>query len=121
MGNGSESNDGLGSMLRNARRGRGVSQAALARRTGIPQPAISRIENGREAPSMERLSRVLAGLGLRPMLVLAPLAEHTGDPRHGEAVGALSPGERLEQATAWIDLFNEMHGRARDGAAASPA
>lgn len=103
---------GIGQVLRRERRERGVSQAGLARRTGIPQPAISRIERGREVPSLERLSRLLAGLGLRPMLVLAPLAEHSGDPRHREAVRRLRPGERLEQAAAWLELFNELRGSA---------
>jgi len=67
-------NGGLGALLQRARVERGVSQSALARRTGVPQPAISRFENGRETPSLERFGRLIAGLGLRPDLALAPLA-----------------------------------------------
>jgi transcriptional regulator with XRE-family HTH domain len=108
----SEDGIGIGSLLRRERQARGVSQSSLARRTGIPQPAISRIERGHEVPSLERLSRLTAGLGLQPRLVLAPLAEDTGDELHREGVRRLTPGERLEQAAGWIDLVGELRGRA---------
>lgn len=98
--------------VRRQRVERGVSQSALARRTGIPQPAISRIERGHELPSLERLSRLLAGLGLRPGIVMRPLAQPSGEAQHGAALRRLSPGERLEQGAAWIGLFNEMRGSA---------
>lgn len=102
----------LGSLLREARAGRGVSQSSLARRTGVPQPAISRIEAGREVPSVERFQRILAGLGLMLELGLRPLAEHRGDPRHREAIMRMTPGERLEQAAAWTSFATELRGTA---------
>jgi transcriptional regulator with XRE-family HTH domain len=108
-----DTNGGLGDLLRQARVGRGVSQSALARRTGVPQPAISRFENGWETPSLERFSRLIAGLGLRPDLALAPLAAHRGDPVHAERVRQMTPGERLEQAAEWSGFASELRGRAR--------
>ncbi|MGH2922560.1 MAG: helix-turn-helix domain-containing protein [Solirubrobacterales bacterium] len=102
-----------GDTLRRARESRGVSQSSLARRTHIPQPAISRIERGREIPSLERWARLFAGLGLRPVVELEPLAEVQGDPDHRDfALARLTPGERLEQAAAWLALRGEVHGQA---------
>jgi transcriptional regulator with XRE-family HTH domain len=102
-----------GASLRAARDARGVSQSSLARRTGIPQPAISRIESGREVPSLERWARLLAGLGLRPSVALEPIAQAPSDAAHREyAVGRLTPGERLEQAAAWIALAAQIRGQA---------
>jgi transcriptional regulator with XRE-family HTH domain len=106
-------NGNLATLLRQARLDRGVSQSALARRTGVPQPAISRFENGRETPSLQRFGRLVAGLGLRPDLELAPLAAHRGDAVHAERVRRMTPGERLEQAAEWSGFASELRGRAR--------
>jgi transcriptional regulator with XRE-family HTH domain len=102
-----------GETLSQARRSRGVSQSSLARRTGIPQPAISRIEAGREIPSLERWARLFAGLGLRPAVELEPIAEAPSDADHRDyAVTRLTPGDRLEQAAAWIALKGQVRGQA---------
>ncbi len=102
----------LADLLREARERRQVSQSSLARRTGIPQPAISRIESGLEVPSVERFQRLVAGLGLRLDLRLVPLAEHRGDPRHREAIRRMTPGERIEQATEWSEFANDLRAKA---------
>ena len=46
-----------------ARREAGLSQRELARRSGVPQAAISRIEAGRVAPRTSTLDRLLAACG----------------------------------------------------------
>ena len=46
-------------MLRGARRGAGFSQRELARRTGMTQASISRIERGVVSPSIDTLGRLL--------------------------------------------------------------
>jgi transcriptional regulator with XRE-family HTH domain len=103
--------------LRRERETRGVSQSSLALRTGVPQPAISRIEAGREVPSLERWSRLLAGLGLRPEIGLVPLAEPPSEPQHTEyARRFLTPGERLERAADWNELVKEIRGKAKKAA-----
>jgi transcriptional regulator with XRE-family HTH domain len=107
--------DRLGALLREQRTDRKVSQSSLSRRTGVPQSAISRIENGAEVPSLERFQRILAGLGLRLELGLMPLAEHRGEIGHREAIRRLSPGERLEQAAAWSDFARQLRGKAAAG------
>jgi transcriptional regulator with XRE-family HTH domain len=102
----------FGEVLRAERTRRGVSQARLGKRTGVPQPAISRIEAGSEVPSLSRWSRLLAGLGLRPEIELIPLAEPPSEPQHSAAPRRLTRGERLEQATGWMKLRDEVRGKA---------
>jgi transcriptional regulator with XRE-family HTH domain len=104
----------FGELLRAERTRRGVSQARLGKRTGVPQPAISRIEAGLEVPSLERWARLLAGLGLKPEIELVPLAEPPSEEQHSAyARTMLSPEERLEQAAGWIKLREEIRGKAR--------
>jgi transcriptional regulator with XRE-family HTH domain len=51
--------------LRDARRRAGLSQAALAARTGTSQATISAYESGRKQPSVDTLSRLLAAMDQR--------------------------------------------------------
>lgn len=51
--------------LRHARRRAGLSQAALAERTGTSQATISAYESGRKQPSVDTLSRLLAAMDQR--------------------------------------------------------
>lgn len=52
-------------ILRDARRRAGLSQAALAERTGTSQATISAYESGRKQPSVDTLSRLLAAMDQR--------------------------------------------------------
>jgi len=47
--------------LRDARRRAHLTQRALASRSGIPQPAIARIERGTVVPRVDTLDRLEAG------------------------------------------------------------
>jgi len=51
------------SVLRRARRAAGLTQQALAARTGTSQAAISAYENGSKEPSLGTLSRLLSATG----------------------------------------------------------
>jgi len=83
-------------MLRHARRGAGLTQRALAAKTGVPQETIARIEAGRADPRVSTLDRLLEGCGYG--------LEHL--PRLGIGIDraqirerlALSPDERLVRA-----------------------
>jgi transcriptional regulator with XRE-family HTH domain len=55
-------------MLARARLEQNVSQAELAERCQTDQAVISRIERGVVSPSLDTLSRLAKGLGLRPVL-----------------------------------------------------
>jgi hypothetical protein len=76
-----------------------LSLALLAERSGIDEGAISRLETGRQVnPSMDTLSRIAAGLGMRVGLLLE---------LQGQRNGKTSGGRRQARAT----------GRASRGAA----
>ena len=92
--------DDIGSVLREARERQGLSQRRLALRAGTSQDAISRIERGAEAPTLERFAQLMQVLGRRPVFELEALE---GPVASSElAVGkALSPHERLREAASW--------------------
>ena len=60
----------LGARLRALRVAAGLTQAELARRTGIHRPNIARVEAGRHTPSLETLSRLASAIGVSPTRVL---------------------------------------------------
>jgi transcriptional regulator with XRE-family HTH domain len=81
-----------GAMLREARRAAGLSQRELARRAGVPQPAVSRIEREHGSPRIDTLDRLLRQCGKQ-----LELAERPGlgvDRTLIRERLRLSPGER---------------------------
>jgi transcriptional regulator with XRE-family HTH domain len=54
----------VGQEIRRVREARGLNQAQLAVSIGTGPAAISRIENGRQSPSMETLEKIAQGLGV---------------------------------------------------------
>lgn len=61
----------LGARLRELRMAAGLTQAELARRTGIHRPNIARVEAGRHTPSLETLARLATAIGVPTTSVLA--------------------------------------------------
>lgn len=59
-------------MLRMARRRAGLSQRELARRAGVPQPTVSRIERGRMSPSLDTLGPLIEACGMELEVVERP-------------------------------------------------
>lgn len=98
----------LGQVLRDARLRAGVSQKQLAIRTGFAAPALSRIENGRESPSFERLAMCLEALGFESALELRPLAGSRADPVHLAAEVDLTPAQRLESLFEWMRFGDSL-------------
>jgi transcriptional regulator with XRE-family HTH domain len=92
-----------GDLIRAARERSGISQRELARRAGTSQAAISRIESGREEPTVERLERVLASLGWRAEVTLVPIAQHDADRADLLEQAALDPSTRLERGLDAIE------------------
>lgn len=60
-------------ILGDLRRTQGLSQRALAERSGVPQPTIAEIEAGRREPSLSLLSRIAESTGQTIEIRLAPL------------------------------------------------
>ena len=52
------------------RKAQGITQAELARRTGIPRSNITRFESGSYNPSLELLVRIAAALGMELQMSL---------------------------------------------------
>lgn len=61
----------LGARLRELRLAAGLTQAELARRTGIHRPNIARVEAGRHTPSLETLARLAGAIGVPTSRVLS--------------------------------------------------
>jgi transcriptional regulator with XRE-family HTH domain len=63
----------LSATLRERRRQLGLSQAELARRAGMTQPGISRVELGDTTPTLPLLARLAEALEADLEIRLAPL------------------------------------------------
>jgi transcriptional regulator with XRE-family HTH domain len=61
-----------GAIVRQARREAGLGQRELARRAGVPQPTVSRIERGLASPRFATLDRLLRECGLELELASRP-------------------------------------------------
>lgn len=99
-----------GDLVREARLRSRISQRELARRAGTSQAAISRIESGREEPTLERLEQILAGLGWRPVIELEPIAAHDEEPRRLYEDAPTEPRQRLERGIAMARLGRKLAG-----------
>lgn len=70
VGSGTIDGAQLGARLRALRLEAGLTQAELARRTGIHRPNIARVEAGRHTPSLETLARLAHAIGVPTTRVL---------------------------------------------------
>ena len=61
----------IGEQIKKLRKARGMTQAELARASGILRPNLSRMEVGRHRPTLETLERIAAALRLRVVDILA--------------------------------------------------
>lgn len=101
-----------GALLRARRRAHGLSQRDLATRAGTRQATISRIENGHEIPTVQRLDQLLMSLGERLELRAIPLDTERGI---GDlyADRARSMTARLEDGFALASFASQLAGSAR--------
>lgn len=84
-------------IIRASRLRAGLTQQELARRAGITQPAIARIESGRVVPRMDTAARLLRACGMR--LEAVPAAGTGIDRSTIRKMLVLTPAERLAIAT----------------------
>jgi len=63
-----------GARLRRMRESLGLSQEEVARRSGVPQESLSRIENGHRDPRLDTLRKLAAALGMDVPALLAAIA-----------------------------------------------
>lgn len=97
--------------LSQARRRADLSQSELALRTGLKQPAISRIESGKVVPGVDTLDRLLraCGEGLEPVRRLGAGVDRTVI----RQLLRLSPGQRLRKATQEARTLERLRSFAR--------
>ena len=88
-------------VLRTARRRAQLTQRELARRSGVPQPTISRIESRRMSPTFDLLCRLLEGCGMELITTDSP-AEDDVDRTMIRDNLRLTTEQRLDRAvSAW--------------------
>jgi transcriptional regulator with XRE-family HTH domain len=80
-----------------ARRRAGLSQRELARKAGIPQSSISRIERSLISPTVDTLERLIRACGMELEPIDQP-GENDVDRAQIRAFLRLSPQERLRHA-----------------------
>jgi transcriptional regulator with XRE-family HTH domain len=97
-----------GAVVRQHREQLGLSQRSLARRSGLTQAAISRIERGQSSPNWETVGALLLAMGYEPDLRARRLPGRF-DPAHLAASRQRSPSERFELALS----ANRLAGRLR--------
>jgi hypothetical protein len=94
-----------GTVVREARRRAGLTQADLARRVGTTQSAIARLERGRSEPDLERVAELARACGLE----LVPMLREADDSDWSLAVAnlGLSVDERARQHRSVLRFARE--------------
>ena len=87
----------IASIVREARRRAGLSQAALAARAGVPKSTVGRIESGARTPSVDLVERLVRAAGLELTVSLSEL--DPGTDSMFERTLRRSPAQRLADAT----------------------
>ena len=109
-----------GSLLREARHRRGLTQRGLAQRAGVPQPTISAIEAGRRSPSVELFERIVQRGRLPLEIRLVDESPFSALAHAKELIRRLSdPTRSLEQREegafrSVIDLRNDLRAASDD-------
>ena len=89
-------------IIREARRSAGLTQAELARRLGVAQPVVARLETRAANPTVETLDRTLRATGHRLALASEPHVPSVDESlirKHLE----LSPADRVRRLEQMID------------------
>jgi len=88
---------GVASIVREARRRAGLSQAALAARAGVPKSTVGRIESGARSPSTDLVERLVQAAGLE--LAVSLSEPDPGTDSMFERTLLRTPAQRLADAT----------------------
>ena len=92
----------MGSIIREARLAEGLTQAQLARRLGITQPSVARLEAAGDNVTVATLQRSLNVMNRVLEIRSSPMPSSVDETQIAEAL-RLTPGERLERHDASYD------------------
>jgi transcriptional regulator with XRE-family HTH domain len=76
-------------------------------RAGTSQDAISRIERGAEAPTLERFAQLMLAMGQRVTVEVEALERRVPAPELAVAA-AMTPEERLREAASWNRMASQL-------------
>jgi transcriptional regulator with XRE-family HTH domain len=93
-------------LLQEARRLSGLTQAELARRAGVPQSTVAKIERGRRDPSLSTLERLVRAAGLELRVQLASRDDH--DAQLIDLMLDLTPEQRLQGLEGQLAAFADI-------------
>jgi transcriptional regulator with XRE-family HTH domain len=96
-----------GSLIRQAREAEGLTQAALARRLGITQPAIARLEAAGDEVTVASLQRALNAMG-RALVLQVVKRPSSVDETLLHSTLDLTPDERLGRFEAWYEDMQQL-------------
>ena len=80
-------------MVKMARRRAGLSQRELARRSGVAQPTISRVESGRMSPTFDTLNALVEACGMQ--IAVLDRGSDGADVAMVQDLLRMTPAERL--------------------------
>jgi transcriptional regulator with XRE-family HTH domain len=96
-----------GALIRAARQAEGLTQAALARRLGITQPSVARLEAAGDEVTVATLQRALNAMGRALELTVVKRPSSVDETLlHGTL--AMTPDQRLERFKQWYDDIREL-------------
>jgi transcriptional regulator with XRE-family HTH domain len=95
------------SLLKDARREAGLSQAQLARRLGVSQAAVAKLERPDANPTIKTLSQALRMTGRQLVMATAPVQAGIDETLVVEQL-KLSPDQRLAQLESMYEWGREL-------------
>src|SRR3954469_19672340 len=99
-----------GSLIRQAREAEGLTQAALARRLGITQPSIARLEAAGDEVTVATLQRALNAMGRALILEVTERPSSVDETMLDETV-RMTPAQRRARFESWYEDMRELrHG-----------
>ena len=108
-----------GELIRQARLADGLTQAQLARRLGVTQPAIARLEAAEDAVTISTLQRALNAMSRTLELRSARMRSSVDETLLLVTLG-LTPAQRLERFESWYEDMRAIAGVAQREPATAP-
>jgi transcriptional regulator with XRE-family HTH domain len=102
-----------GDLVRTTREAEGLTQAELARRLGITQPSVARLERAGDRVTVATLQRALHALGRGFELRVPPRTSSVDETLLVEGL-RLTPGERIERFEREYAAVREFALQARE-------